>query len=308
MQPTNNRTKRRHEGIVVPMVTPFTREGDLDEAAVGRLVDHMIAGGVTGIFVLGTTGEAASMPLKMRSRLVRTIVERVNGGASVYVGIGDNCVSDSVEMAQAGLKLGVDAVVAHLPAYYFLNPKEMFDYYALLSERIDGPLVLYNMPATTRMSIPVEIVATLSRLSRIVALKDSENDVARLEQIVHQLGKRDDFSLLVGASGLSARGLRMGMDGVVPSTANLFPRLWSDLYQAAKRDDFVTVDQIQSQLNRVARVLQQERTLGQAVAALKTAMSIRGLCEPSVLPPLNPLTAEQTRKIRDELDLLVEAT
>jgi len=300
-------TKKQHKGIVVPMVTPFTSQGELDQAAIGRLVDFMIEGGVSGIFVLGTTGEAASMPLRMRCELVRTTVDCVKGRALVYAGIGNNCMSDSIEIASASLELGANALVAHLASYYSLNATEMFDYYALLAKRIKGPLVLYNIPATTRMSIPVETIARLSKLPQIVALKDSENDVNRMGHVVDALSNRSDFSLLMGSSSLAGKALLMGMDGAVPGFANLCPELCRDLYLAAKRKDFEAVERSQSHLNGVAKVLQQERTVGQAVAALKAAMNLQGLCEPTVLPPLTSMNHEQMEEIEEGLAAVFES-
>ena len=126
------------------MVTPITPDGDLDELAVQRIVDHMVDGGVHGVFVLGTTGENTSVPAAMRQRLVAAAVERVGERARVYAGIGSNCLADSVAAAKAYARLGVDAVVAHLPTYYALNAEEQFAYFGALAGRIDLPLLLYD--------------------------------------------------------------------------------------------------------------------------------------------------------------------
>ena len=145
-----------HHGVIVPMVTPVTPDGSLDEPAVRRIVDHLVAGGVHGIFVLGTTGENTSVPLAMRERLVAATVEHVAGRVRTYAGISSNCLADSVAAARAYVPLGVDAVVAHLPMYYALNAEEQFTYFNALAERIDLPLVLYDIPVTTHMAIPVD--------------------------------------------------------------------------------------------------------------------------------------------------------
>lgn len=293
-----------YTGIVVPMVTPFTVQGGLDEAAVRRMVDFLIEGGMDGIFVLGTTGEAASMPLAMRQQLVRTTVQVVQKRVRVYAGIGDNCPTHSVESAHAFFKAGVDAVVAHPASYYVLDPEEIFGYYTALAERIPGPILIYNIPATTHISIPIEVIVKLSHHPRIVGLKDSENHVGRMQEVAERLKGRDDFSLLMGSSVLSSRALFLGMDGAVPSSGNLVPKLWRDLFSAAQRGDWARAEELQLEADAIGEILQPGRTLGQSLAALKAALSTRGLCERSVMPPLRTLPKEEVARIQVQLAAL----
>lgn len=290
-------TKPYH-GVVVPMVTPVTPQGDLDEPAVRRVIDHLIEGEVSGIFVLGTTGEAASVPRTMRSRLVAITVEHVGDRAMTYTGISDNCLAHSVHAAEEYFRLGVDAVVAHLPSYYALSPEEQSDYYTALVERIPGPLMFYNMPKTTYMSIPIEVVEKLSRHPKVIGLKDSENNVARLEAVMRTLGGRSDFAIFVGVSALSARALSLGADGMVPSPAHLVPDLCQRLYESGSQGDVTSAEEYQRQVDQVADIYVRNRTLGQSLAALKAAMGALGLCGSDVLPPLRPLDAAQQEAIR----------
>lgn len=291
---------KQHHGVVVPMVTPATPQGDLDEPAVRRVIDYLIEGGVSGIFVLGTTGEAASVPRTMRSRLVAITVEHVGDRAMTYAGIGDNSLADSVQAAEECFRLGIDAVVAHLPCYYALSPEEQSGYYTALVERIPGPLMLYNIPSTTRMSIPVEVAEKLSHHPRIIGLKDSEDDVARLQAAIETLGGRSDFAVFVGVSALSARALSLGADGMVPSPAHLVPDLCQRLYENGVQGDVAKAEEYQRQVNQVADIYVQNRTLGQSLAALKAAMGALGLCGPDVLPPLRPLDTAQQEAVRRE--------
>ena len=292
-------TKPYH-GVVVPMVTPITSQGDLDEPAVRRVIDHLIEGGVSGIFVLGTTGEAASVPRTMRSRLVAIAVEHVGARAMTYAGIGDNCLAHSVDAAEQYFRLGIDAVVAHLPSYYALSPEEQSEYYAALVERIPGPLMLYNIPSTTHMSIPIKVVEKLSHHPRVVGLKDSENDVARLEAVMETLGGKSDFAIFVGVTALSARALSLGADGMVPSTGHLVPELCHRLYESGVQGDGTTAEEYQWQVDQVADIYRRNRPLGQSLAALKAAMGALGLCGPDVLPPLRPLDVAEQEAVRRE--------
>jgi 4-hydroxy-tetrahydrodipicolinate synthase len=295
-----SRVAKLYHGVVVPMVTPVTSQGELDEPAVRRVVDHLVEGGVNGVFVLGTTGEAASVPRKMRSRLVAVTVEHAGGRAVTYAGIGDTCLAHSAEAAEEYLRLGIDAVVAHLPSCYTLSPEEQRDYYAALVERIPGPLMLYNIPSTTHMSIPIEIVEELSDHPRIIGLKDSENDVDRLRAVVKKLGGRSDFAILVGVTILSTKALSLGADGMVPSVGNLVPELCQSLYEHGVQGDVARAEEYQRQLDEVTGIYRGQRTLTQSLGALKAAMGVLSLCGPDILPPLRSLDVAQREAVRRE--------
>jgi 4-hydroxy-tetrahydrodipicolinate synthase len=282
------------------MVTPVTPQGDLDEPGVRRVIDHLIEGGVSGIFVLGTTGEAASVPHTMRSRLVAITVKHVGNRVATYAGISHNCLDHSVHAAKECFRLGIDVAVAHLPSYYALSPEEQCDYYIALVEQIPGPLMLYNIPSTTHMSIPIEVVEQLSQHPKVVGLKDSEKDVARLEAVIERLGGRSDFAVFVGVTVLAARALSLGADGMVPSSGNLVPARCQGLYESGIRGDVARAEVYQRQVDEAAAIYQRNRTLGQSLAALKVAMGALGLCGPDVLPPLRPLGPAEQAAVRRE--------
>jgi dihydrodipicolinate synthase/N-acetylneuraminate lyase len=288
-----------HHGVIVPMVTPVTPDGSLDESAVRRVIDHMVAGGVHGIFVLGTTGENTSVPLAMREHLVAAAVKHVAGRVRTYVGVSANCLADSVAAAKAYASLGVDAVVAHLPTYYPLNAEEQFAYFNALAERIDLPLVLYDIPTTTHMAIPIEVVERLSYHLDVVGIKDSGGDIGHLTALLELLGDgRPDFAILVGASILAAQGLALGADGIVPSQGNLVPALCRALYDCATAGDRGAAEAYQEQLNALARLFVEGRSLAQSLGALKAMMGALGLCGPDVLPPLLPPSLQEQETLQ----------
>lgn len=292
---------RAHRGVVVPMVSPATPSGDLDEAAAHRLIDWLVEGGVDGVFVLGTTGEAASLPMRARRQLARLAAERVAGRCLVYAGIGGNCLEESIAAGRECLAQGADAVVAHLPAYFPLAPAEMVQYYRMLADRLEGPLVIYNMPPTTHMSIPLDALEELSGHPNIVGLKDSENDLGRLKNVLAAFRSRSDFAVFIGPSVHAVETLAAGADGVVPSSGNLVPDLWRRLYGHARAERQAEAATLQQRLNAIAHVYQAARSLGQSMAGLKVALEAKGLCGPTVLPPLRTLEAAERARIRNEL-------
>lgn len=294
---------KKYQGVIVPMVTPFTANGNIDHSATKRITDYLVNGGVSP-FVLGTTGESASIPASAKADFVETVVKQAAGRTMTYAGISGNCLEASIEAAKKYFDFGVSAVVAHLPSYYPLTADHMLRYYETLAERIPGPLILYNIPITTHMSIPLDVVEKLSHHPNIVGLKDSEGKVERLEQAVEIFKDRDDFSHLTGNSSLSAKALLMGSDGIVPSGGNFVPMMYRKLYEAAIKDDVETANRLQKQTNEVSQIYLNDRLLVQSLAALKAIMSELGLCGPTVLPPLFHVGTEEKADIKEKMAVL----
>lgn len=286
----------KHRGVIVPMSTPFTPEGDIDQAAAERLADRLARHGLSA-FVLGTTGETSSIPTSQRERAVSSALRGAAGRVPVYAGIGDNSLSDSIAAGARYLKLGVAAVVAHMPSYYPIRPEEMRSYFERLHERLPGPLMLYNIPQTTRMSLPLDVVEQLSTLPRVVGFKDSEATPGRLEEVARRFGGRPHFSILMGTASLALTAMRAGYDGVIPSSGNLVPELWQRFWQHASAGEWPQAEALQHQLDSIAHVLQGNRGLGGYLAALKAALAAQGICGPTVLPPLHPLPSQERETV-----------
>ncbi|MDE3067139.1 MAG: dihydrodipicolinate synthase family protein [Verrucomicrobiota bacterium] len=282
-------------GVVVPMITPVTEEGGLDEPALDRLVEFLIAGGVHGIFVMGTTGEGVSIPRRYRRTLVQRTVDRVGGRVRVYAGIGD---AHPREIAAGNdyLRAGADAVVARPPIS--IDPGKIASWYRSLLDGLTGPLILYNMPLMSLVSIPLEAVEKLAGHPRLAGIKDSENNPRRLKATLQRFGGRRDFSVFVGVGALMEKGLRLGADGIVPSVANLVPGVCCRLYAAARRANWTEAKSCFLRMNAVSAIYQNGRALGESLAALKAAAHCRGLCAPHVLPPLRPLPPRELEALR----------
>jgi 4-hydroxy-tetrahydrodipicolinate synthase len=286
----------KHHGLVVPMVTPVTKTGNLDEPAVDRLVDFLLAGGVDGIFVLGTTGEGVSVPQSFRHRLVECTVNRVNRRAKVYVGLSD---LKNVAIANGYFHAGADAVVARPPVSYPLG--ELLPSFQSLLSGLEGPLILYNIPATTNVSIPLDVVGELVGHPRLAGIKDSENNSERLEQLLGRFGAHPEFSVFVGVGTLMARGLKLGAEGIVPSVGNLIPNVCRSLCLAARRGDWGETECHAERMKAVAELYQNGRTLGQSLATLKAALHCLGICSADVLPPLVAASNSELQDIRNRM-------
>jgi 4-hydroxy-tetrahydrodipicolinate synthase len=288
----------KHYGVVVPMVTPVTPGGQLDEPAVNRLVDFLLAGDVDGVFVLGTTGEGVSVPRAFRRKLVERVVARVGRRAKVYAGIGDLYPND-LAAGNDYFHAGADAVVARPPASFPTG--QLLPWYQSLLNGLEGPLIIYNMPATTKVSIPLEVVAELVGHPNLAGIKDSENNAKRLEELLRRFGNQPDFSIFVGVGALMAKGLKLGAEGIVPSVGNLIPDVCHLLCACARRGDWAEAERHAARMSAVSALYQNGRTLGQSLAALKAALSCRGLCEPNMLPPLLPLAEAEVTRLRQQM-------
>ena len=281
-------TPNPYRGVVVPMVSPFTPDGRIDTAAAARIVDHLVGGGAAGVFPLGTTGEAASIPIPERRRLVAAVVQATAKRAMVYAGIPSNCFQESTEAALAYRDAGVDALVAHLPSYYPISDAEIEAYFVKLADRVPLPLVLYNIPVTTHHNMPPDLVDRLRHHPNVVAIKDSSGDAAHVTAVLDRVAA--EFPVLLGNSTLYSVGLRRGAVGIVPSGAHLVPAEYRAMIDAADRKDWDRVDQLQAETNAACAAYLKGRSLGQSLAALKALLQANGLCGRTMLPPLQDAT------------------
>lgn len=290
---------KKYSGIIVPAVTPLTSSFQLDEAAVEKMFKHFYDHNVMP-FILGTTGESTSLPVNLKEAFVKKAVKLKKQGTLLYAGISANCVQESVDFARFCFDNGVDAVAATLPSYYALTESQMKKYFEQLAESVNGPLIVYNIPGTTHMSIPLHIIDELSRHENIVATKDSERSDDRLQQSIDLWKNREDFSHLLGWAARSAVALINGSDGLIPSTGNLKPSIYSNMLKAVENGNEEEAREYQRQSDLYGDLYQKGRLLGESLYALKLLMSREGLCEPHVMPPLQPLSQSEVQKIADE--------
>lgn len=293
---------KKHKGIVVPAVTPLTREFKLDELSVERIFLHFRLNQVSP-FILGTTGESPLLSTKLKEHYINfasSLKRKIDG--LLYVGVASTCVDESIDLIAVCADNKVDGIVVTLPSYYELSEHQMEKYFERLADVSTVPLILYNIPATIHQSIPLHVIDTLSYHENIVAIKDSERDDERLRDSIALWSHRADFSYFLGWAARSAEALIMGADGVVPSSGNLNPTVYHDLYEAVLKGDHERARELQRESDYLGNLYQSGRTLGESLWALKTLMSEKGLCSSYVMPPLSPMSAEERRSIVGNLN------
>ncbi|MDA3881209.1 MAG: dihydrodipicolinate synthase family protein [Prolixibacteraceae bacterium] len=292
-------------GVVVPMISPFNNDYTIDTSAVERLVDRFVVSQVAP-FVLGTTGEAPSMTTAQKKQLVKATVDAANGKCTVYAGISGNSLQTSIDEGKMFADLGADVLVATPPGYYPSNNVQLEKYFVQLADELPLPLVMYNMPATTQCSINVDLIETLSHHSNIAGLKDSERDESRIGELVSLFKKRNDFSLLIGWAAQSVKSLIAGYDGIVPSTGNIIPYAYYQLYKAAKNGNADRASELQQFTNEVSSWYQKGLILSESIPALKLLCSAKGLCGPVVLPPMYRPESQSEEKMLADFKVRIE--
>lgn len=276
---------KRFSGVVVPMITPLNKDFTVDTEAVERIVSIFSKNNIHPL-VLGTTGESSSINEHESIRLVEAAVKAKGKNQCIYAGLVGNQVDDLIIRGNKYITLGADCVVATLPSYYGLTPEQMTIFYKMLADKISGSIMMYNITATTQMSIPFEVVNSLSSHPNIWGLKDSERDVERMKTFIKKYKDNKEFSYFCGWGAQSAGSLKLGADGIVPSTGNYVPEMYQELYNAALSEDWNACYKWQKETDLIAQQYQKDKTLGQSLTVLKSLMSKKGICNKTMMPPL----------------------
>ena len=292
-------TQRAYSGVVVPMVTPV-KNGSVDLEAVATIIRSFAEAGVDTL-IMGTTGEGNSVPMGEGIDMIHTAVEAAEGKVRIYAGVTGLCLKEQLSQIEGFARAGADVAVAVLPSYYALTEEQMVGYYTALADASPLPVMLYNILATTHLSIPVEAVRKLAEHPNIVGLKDSERDLERMTACIEIARSREDFTYFCGWAAQSAHSLELGADGIVPSTGNFVPKHFQALYEAAVSGDMEEANRLQTVTDEMAKIYQQGRPLGQQLAALKCIMEQCELCGREMLPPLTMLPEAEYTKIIEQI-------
>lgn len=286
-------------GIIPPVITPLRDAEHLDEAGLERLLEHMIAGGVHSLFMLGSNGEGPSLSETVQRRLIERTCRQVNGRLPVLMGISHTSLAESVATGRFAEEAGCAAVVATIPYYMPLNQAEVANYFQELARQLPVPLVLYNFPALAKIPFESTTVQQLLQEPNIVGIKDSSGDLKYFAEIVNVAKQRPGFSLLAGKEANLANIIKLGGHGGVPGGANVWPQMLVGLYDAAVARDEQTIADWQAKVvefGKIYSVVGKHFSAG--IAGLKTAVALRGICSGVLAPPIQPVTAEQQAEIR----------
>ena len=299
---------KKLSGIIVPMATPLCDPRTLDKEGVAKMVEHLVSGGVDGIFLLGTTGEGPQLPYALRRELVAETCARVAGRVPVLAGITETDLDAALDFARFCADAGASAAVAAAPYYFKLSQDECIAWYTELADRLPLPLVLYNMPSHTDTSLAPATMATLAAHPNIVALKDSSGSISLINKVRVAIepfaGK---FAMFMGPDAAVGEAVMMGADGGVCTGANLWPHLFKDLYLAAKAGDTARVRELQRfTTDANMRLYAIGSGHSSIVKGVKAALAEMGLIQNVLATPFTPFSGKELETVREAVRTLRE--
>jgi 4-hydroxy-tetrahydrodipicolinate synthase len=254
----------------------------------------VIAGGVKGIFLLGTTGEFSSLGREMRQEIIQRTCTQVNGRVPVLVSLTDPAISESFRLADYAVESGADALVVAAPYYFAHTQADLSRYLELLTSKLTLPLFLYNIPHLTKNSFEPETVRRAADLPGVVGLKDSTGDLKYLDRTLELMKDRPGFSILIGPEEMLVECMSRGAHGGVCGGSNLNPKLFVDLYEAAFAGDTKGAAELQEKVEAMSKALYRVGFPGSSyLRGIKAALSLAGLCRPECAPPYAPFTEEE---------------
>jgi 4-hydroxy-tetrahydrodipicolinate synthase len=292
----------RLRGIVPPLVTPLSRRDEIDVTGTTRLLNHVIEGGVSGVFILGTTGEAPSLSYRLRRDFIHLVCQTVCGRVPVLVGITDTAFVESISLAKVASEAGARAVVLSAPYYFPAGQTELTRYVECILEQLSLPLMLYNMPSLTKVAFDIATLKKLAVHPQIVGVKDSGGDMEYFGQLLQLKERRPDWSILIGPEHLTAEAVLMGADGGVNGGANIYPQLFVDLYRAAVARDGAKVEALGRTVTALQEIYAVGKYASRFIKATKCALSLHDICSDHMSDPFNHFLASERAKVAAILD------
>lgn len=291
-------------GIIPPIVTPLIDNNTLDESGLEKLIEHLIDGGVHGLFILGTTGEATSLSYKLRKELIKKTSELVNHRIPVVAGITDTSLHGSLDIAEYAAKEGLDGVVIAPPYYVPLSQEEMREYLENLIPKLHLPFLMYDMPSCTKMHMTIETIKKAKELGAI-GVKDSSGDMAFSIALIKEFRESPDFSIITGTELFLPDTILQGGHGAVPGGANLFPKLFVDLYNASVKRDFEKITILRNKVMMIdSTIYCVGKHKSRVVKGIKCALSVMDICNDYVAFPLRKFRIEDRQKIEGYIEEL----
>ncbi|MBP3551396.1 MAG: 4-hydroxy-tetrahydrodipicolinate synthase [Alistipes sp.] len=268
-------------GLGVALVTPFTENGAVDFAAVAKIVDNLVEGGVDYILVLGTTGETPTLTTDERKALIRFVRERVAGRVQLMVGVGGNCTRDVVATLRTWDLSGYDAVLSVNPYYNKPNQEGLYQHFKAISEASPLPIMLYNIPGRTGVNMTPETIARLAKdCPNILGVKEASGNLEQMERV--KALTPSDFLLISGDDGLTVEVIKRGGVGVISVLANAYPAETKEVVSLAVLGN---IEEAEHQLKALDGIISALFEEGNPVG-IKTALHLKGICSNTMRLPL----------------------
>ncbi|MEX0644890.1 MAG: 4-hydroxy-tetrahydrodipicolinate synthase [Parvularculaceae bacterium] len=291
------RIMRALHGSITALVTPFKGEA-VDDKTFQRLVNRQIDAGAHGLVPVGTTGESATLSHAEHRRVVELAIEAAAGRVPVIAGAGSNSTAEAIELAKFAERAGADAILAVTGYYNKPSQAGLVAHFTALHDATGLPIVIYNVPGRTVANLSVETIATLSKLPRIIGVKDATGDLARVA--LQRLASGKDFIQISGEDMTAVGFNAMGGRGCISVTANVAPELCSKMQKASLDGDYASALALQDALAPLHEILFKDTSPG----PVKFAMSLMGLCAGELRLPLVPPPEPVKKRVREVLEVL----
>ena len=281
-------------GMLVALVTPF-KNGQVDYAAIERLVDWHIEQGTEGLVPVGTTGESPTVDIAEHQKIVKTVVERSAGRIAVVAGTGGNATAEAIHLTRYAKDVGADGSLQVCPYYNKPTQEGLYRHFAAIAEAVDLPMVLYNIPGRTGVSLAPVTIARLAQLPQVVAVKEATGSIDQASEILVQC----DLVVLSGDDSLTLPLMAVGAQGVISVVGNLVPKDVKRLTDAMLAGDVATAQEAHRRLFPLCRAMFIETN----PIPVKTAMKMVGLLESDEKRlPMTDLTPEHAEALKEALE------
>jgi 4-hydroxy-tetrahydrodipicolinate synthase len=287
------------EGIFPALVTPFTENGkSIDEEKLRILVNHCIELGVHGVVPGGTTGEFVNMTIEERKRLLKVVLDEVNGRVPVIAGTGASGTDKALEMTKYAKDLGAEAVLIVTPFYLKPADRGIYEHYDTIASKVEIPIILYNIPQCTGVELSWQMVEDLAQIPNIVGLKDSSGQLRYILAVLEKV--RDKINVLCGHDEVVVAALAAGCSGAILASANVIPDIWVQIYNHVKKGELQKARELQYKIQKIARII-----TGSGAVGTKEALNMMKIKVGPVRSPLS-VGGELTYEAREELRLDLE--
>ena len=293
---------QQFRGIIPPMVTPLKEWDTLDQDGMVRLIDHILSGGVHGLFLLGTTGEAPSLSHRLRKEIVQRALDQIKERIPVLVGITDTSFDESINLAEYAAEKGANAVVLAPPYYFPAGQLELLEYLEHLVPQLPLPLFLYNMPTHTKLFFEPETVKAASEIPGVIGLKDSSANMVYFHQLQQIFKDQNDFRLFIGPEELLGETLVLGGHGGVCGGGNLIPGLYVELYEKSIEGDFKKMGILHERIMQISTTIYSVgKYKSSYLKGLKCSLALMGICDDFMAEPFHRFRVSERNVIRQYL-------
>lgn len=293
-------------GIIPPLVTPLSGNDTLDVESLENLIEHLIAGGVHGLFILGTTGEEQSLSYRLRQQMIKETCRINNGRLPVLACITDTSIVESANLAKMAADNGVAAVVSAAPYYFATGQPELVEFYEDLLKELPLPLFLYNMPSHVKVNFASNTIRRIAENKNVIGFKDSSANIPYFQSVMYAMRERPDFAMLMGPEEVTGECVMLGAHGGINGGANMFPELYVAMYNAAKEENIAEVRRLQNIIMQISTTIYCVGQHGSSyLKGLKCACSLLGVIKDDfVAAPFHKFNAPERAKIQQALEAL----